>query len=105
MNNLMLTFSMADVSRLRALVATVEKEIALVPATGTAAQGAPPQTALEMAWSRLVGMLDLGPEPEMRTCPACKMICMLAATRCSRCWASLPALGSKEKAAATAPTA
>jgi len=102
MNNLMLTFSMPDVSRLRALVTTVDKEIALV-AGGTAAQGGAPKTPLMTAWSSLVGMLDLGPEPEMRVCPSCKQSCMLEATRCGYCWASLPVLGTKEKAATSSP--
>lgn len=92
MNNLMLTFSAADVSRLRTLIAEVEKEIGLVLGTLTTAEGPPRKTALEMTWSSLVGMLDLGPEPEMRVCPECKHPCMLGATRCGHCWTSLPAL-------------
>jgi hypothetical protein len=98
MNNLMLSFSKADVSRLRALVAAVGKEIALVPGTGAVAQGASPKAALEESWSQLVGMLDLGPEPEMRTCPRCGKPSMLKATLCGSCWSSLPALKSKEEA-------
>jgi hypothetical protein len=98
MNNLMLTFSAADVSRLRALVATVEKEIALVPATGGAVEGPSPKTSLGEAWSLLVKMLDLGPEPLMRTCPTCKQPSMLAASLCGHCWSRLPALKSTEKA-------
>ncbi len=99
MNNLMLSFSGADLSRLRALVTAVGKEIALAPgATAPASQ--PPRTALDMTWSRLVEMLDLGTEPKMRTCPACKHTCALGATRCGHCWSSLPALKAAERLAA-----
>jgi len=100
MNNLMLTFSATDLSRLRTLVAAVEKEIALIPTAPTTEKGASPRTALETTWSRLVEMLDLGSEPEMRTCPECKHLCMLGATRCGHCWAGLPSLESKGKVTA-----
>ena len=70
MNNLMLTFSGVELSRLRTLVAAAGKEIALVPGAATAAESQNPRTALDMTWSRLVDMLDLGTEPEMRECPA-----------------------------------
>ena len=99
MNNLMLRFSAADVSRLRTLVAGVEKEMALVLSTRTPAEGQPRKTALEMTWSSLVGMLDLGPEPEMRVCPECKHLYMAGATLCGECWNHLPALATKAKAA------
>jgi hypothetical protein len=100
MNNLMLTFSGVELSRLRTLVAAVGKEIALVPGAATAAESQPPRTALDMTWSRLVAMLDLGTEPEMRECPACKHLCMLGASRCGHCWSSLPAVKAKENLAA-----
>jgi hypothetical protein len=100
MNDLMLHFSGGDLSRLRALVAAVDKEIEHSRGTPAPAEAPPPKTALELTWSRLVDMLDLGAEPEMRTCPKCKALCMLGATRCSQCWASLPALSAKAKQAA-----
>ena len=100
MNNLMLTFSGVELSRLRTLVAAVGKEIALVLGAPTPAASQTPGTGLDMTWSRLVDMLDLGTEPEMRECPACKHLCMLGATRCGRCWTSLPALKAKENLAA-----
>ena len=100
MNNLTLKFSGVDLSRLRTLVAGVEKEVGLVARAAAPPQSPPPGTALEVAWSRLVQMLDLGAEPEMRECPVCKDLCMLGATRCWHCWASLPAAKAKEKAVA-----
>ena len=100
MNNQMLSFSGADLVRLRTLVTAVAKEIALVPGGATTGESQTPRTALDMTWSGLVGMLDLGTEPEMRECPECKQPCMLKATRCGHCWAALPTPKIKEKLAA-----
>ena len=99
MNNMMLSFTGADLSRLRTLVTAVEKEIALVPGA-TATDSKTPRNALDTSWSRLVEMLDLGTEPQMRECPACKHPCTLGASRWGRCWASLPSLKTKEQQAA-----
>jgi hypothetical protein len=99
MNNLMLSFSGTDLSRLRTLVTAVGGEIALAPgATTTESQS--PRTALDMTWTRLVEMLDLGTEPDTRECPTCKRRCALGASRCGYCWTSLPALKAKAKLAA-----
>jgi hypothetical protein len=100
MNNLMLHFSGVELSRLRTLVADVEKEVARGRSTDATAGTQTPRTALDMTWSRLVALLDLGAEPEMRECPKCKQLCMLGATRCNRCWTSLPAPMSKGERAA-----
>lgn len=99
MNNLMLSFSGADLSRLRTLVTAVDKEIALAPGA-TSAESKNPRTALDSTWSSLVAMLDLGTEVEMRTCPACKHQCTLGASRCGHCWTSLPKLPTEDKLAA-----
>lgn len=100
MNNLMLSFSGADLTRLRTLVAAVSKEIALVPRAAATAEPQTPKTALEITWSNLIQMLDLGTEPEMRECPECKHLCPVGATRCVHCWSSLPALKVRETLAA-----
>lgn len=92
MNNLMLSFSGADLTRLRTLVIAVGKEIALIPRAAMTAERPIPGTALDTAWSKLLQMLDLGAEPEMRECPRCMDLCPLGATRCGHCWASLPAV-------------
>jgi hypothetical protein len=99
MNNMMLSFTGADLSRLRTLVTAVEKEIALVPGA-TTADSKTSRNALDTSWARLVEMLDLGSEPQMRECPACKHLCTLGASRCGRCWSSLPSFKSKEQQAA-----
>jgi len=54
---------------------------------------------LEAVWGKLVDLLALGPPPELRTCPHCGGEGMLAATRCSTCWAKL----TPPPAAAAAP--
>ena len=99
MNNLMLSFSGADLSKLRTLVAAVEKEVALASG-GTAVKSPGPRTALDMTWLRLVEMLDLGAEPETATCPACRQPCAVGASRCGHCWVSLPVDRTKDKLAA-----
>jgi hypothetical protein len=100
MNDMLLSFSGADVARLRTLVSAVATEIAHVPGRVTTAESQGPLTALDTTWSRLVEMLDLGTAPKMRECPECKHLCMLGATRCGHCWAALPSLKAKEKLAA-----
>ena len=37
-------------------------------------------------WRNLVVMLDLGPSPNLRVCPACGYAGMQTATRCGFCW-------------------
>jgi len=95
MNNLMLSFAGADLSHLRTLVTAVGKEIALAPGA-TVADSPTTRTALDTTWTRLVEMLDLGTDVKMRECPACKHQCMLGASRCGHCWASLPTLKAKD---------
>jgi hypothetical protein len=92
MNNQMLSFSGPELSRLRTLVGAVEHELAQLSATPATTDAARPKTALDMTWSRLIEMLDLGSEPEMRTCPQCRNRCQMGATRCGHCWTALPAI-------------
>jgi hypothetical protein len=94
MNNLILSFVGADLSRLRALVAAVGKQIALAPGA-TVAASISPRTELDKNWTRLVEMLDLGTDPEMRDCPICKNQHRLGATRCGYCWNTLAPSQSK----------
>jgi hypothetical protein len=62
-------------SQLRGIVARVESSV--------------PDLPQHPAWQELVAALALGPEPEVRSCPRCGEIVMLAATRCGHCWTSL----------------
>lgn len=100
MNNLMLSFSGADLVRLRGLVGDVAKQIALVPGGTESTEVQTPRTALDLTWSRLVETLDLGTQPEMRICPECQHECMLKATRCGHCWVALPTFKASQTLAA-----
>jgi hypothetical protein len=91
-------FSASDAtrSRLRTLVSTLEREMRLLPNQLSAvAVGSPPNRLAE-AYTELVEQLALGPEPEVRACPTCGSIGMLAATRCSSCWTKLVPLSSPQ---------
>ena len=70
------------VTKLREIVAVIEQEI----------QQRPPTPALGAAWTRLVAVLALGPEPQKRECPTCHAMGMRAASRCGNCWAALEPL-------------
>ena len=72
----------AAVTKLRAIVAVIDREIVQVP----------PTPALRAAWTELVEVLALGPAPQTRECPACHGIGMRAASRCGYCWAALERL-------------
>ena len=72
----------AAVTKLRAIVAVIDREIVQVP----------PTPALRAAWTELVEVLALGPAPQTRECPACHGIGMRAASRCGHCWAALEPL-------------
>jgi hypothetical protein len=98
MNNLLLTFSGADLERLRTLVAAVGAEVTHAQLTDPKLETPGPRTALDSAWSSLVNMLDLGTTPEMRECPECGRQGMSEATRCGYCWALLPALKARSAA-------
>jgi hypothetical protein len=73
-----------SVATLRSLVTAIERQFAIVP----------PPEELRAAWAEMVDVLALGPPPELRTCPTCGEIGMRAATRCIRCWSSLPLLSA-----------
>jgi len=65
---------------------------------------APPEGTLASAtlrasWARLVGVLALGPAPELRACPACHSDCRRAATLYGNCWTRLPPAPSAGDAA------
>jgi hypothetical protein len=78
-------------SRLRATVATIEHELSRLPKEATA-EGDNPRQGLLAAFADLVGQLALGPEPEVRQCPACGQYGMKAATLCGFCWTKLTPL-------------
>lgn len=65
--------------RLRGAVARVEEQLAMGDCSPT----------LRAAWTALIDALALGPDPQLRECPSCGAIGMLAATRCGHCWIAL----------------
>ena len=77
-------------ARLRAIVATIDREMLNLP--GSANAGA--TDGLIVSWAELVKLLALGPAPEVRECPVCKHIGMLTATLCGYCWTKLSPLSS-----------
>jgi len=81
-------------SRLRATAATIDDEISQLPIED--------RPRLVAAWADLVEQLALGPEPEVRQCPACHRTCMRDATACGHCFRPLPPLGPVPDSPATA---
>jgi len=88
-------FERPDAKRvsLRALVVTVNREIARLPRSATS-EGNGSTNELRASWAELVKLLALGPAPDVRECPVCKHIGMRAATRCGYCWTELSPLTS-----------
>lgn len=76
-------------AQLGTLMAAVESDIERLAREGTTeAHGAAADT-LRASWAALVALLDVGPAPELRTCPACGATGMRAALRCGYCWRAL----------------
>jgi hypothetical protein len=79
-----------DFVNLRVAVDDVDREIADLP------RGNPHgPSALQGAWSQLVGILALEPQRATRACPRCGSVGMADATLCGYCWMKLvPAHGA-----------
>lgn len=78
-------------SKLRALVASVESEIAELRSQAPGAGHAAGLTSLIGAWERVVTQLALGAEPSLRACPHCRRSILEAAVRCRYCMSRSPA--------------
>ena len=76
---------------LRAAVAAVDREMDKLASRSTNT-GAAATVPLLTAWRDLVGKLDLGPPPQLRSCPVCGHLGMRTATRCGHCWSTLAPL-------------
>jgi hypothetical protein len=92
----------ADSVRLRTLIATIDRELSLVPrlAMGDGVRATDP---LRRSWAELVDLLALGPAPEVRQCPVCNHFGMRAATRCGYCWTKLSPLAAAASSGPGAP--
>jgi hypothetical protein len=95
MNTSLLSFSGADLQRLRDLVTTVGTDITHAQDPVLPPENQRSWAALAVSWSALVNLLDLGKKPEMRACPVCERLGMFEATRCGYCWSALPAMPKK----------
>ncbi len=73
----------AQRSRLRTLQARMQAETSRLP------DPAPGGDDLRASVAELAGVLALGPELEVRSCPVCKGVCMRTATLCGSCWTRL----------------
>lgn len=82
-------YSDATVTKLRAIVDTIDREIVDLPGTAT----------LRVAWAKIVEVLALGPAPQTRVCPTCESVGFRAASRCGNCWAKLELLPPVTEAA------
>lgn len=80
-----------SLATMRSLITVMDRELATTPRSDE----------LRKAWTEMVEVLALGPEPQLRTCPSCGEIGMRAATRCSRCWSALTPLAPETKSLAT----
>jgi len=79
---------------LRAAVASVDHEMDKLAIRRTQTEDAAPEPLLT-AWRELLDKLDLGPPPQLRSCPVCGQSGMRAATRCGYCWSTLEPLAEQ----------
>jgi hypothetical protein len=75
-----------DRSRLRAIVAMIDRELSCLSLEATPEDHRAATRGLAASWAQMVEVLALGPAPEVRECPVCREPCMRAATRCGHCW-------------------
>jgi len=73
-------------SKLRAVVTDIEGQVPVLSAELSPADQATARARFTASWAKLVELLALGPEPEMRKCPFCASTIQKAATRCMHCW-------------------
>ena len=74
---------------MREEILVIEKSITAAMGHATTNESKVAMHELGGSFSRLVQMLALGPEPEVRNCPQCGKEAMIAATLCGHCWAHL----------------
>ena len=85
-----LEISDVDHARLRTIVAMIGGALGTDDGNG--------REAITASWDELTTLLALRPAPELRACPGCGEMAMLAATVCGGCWRKLPpaALGGAD---------
>jgi hypothetical protein len=89
MNETKLDISDGQRAQLRVLIAAIQIDIGCLSREGTAEAHSAAALTLRASWAGLVEILDVGPAPEVRTCPSCGNVGMRAALRCGYCWKAL----------------
>jgi len=83
-----MSLSEASLTALRVLVKDIGVQLAGLSALHTP-EGADLTERLRSSWTKVVEVLDLGQEPELRECPVCHHHGLRAATVCGYCWTKL----------------
>jgi hypothetical protein len=82
-------------TKLRSMIATIDGELGALVAAPAGAISPAAILELRASWARLVGVLALGPEPAVTSCPVCRRTVMRAARLCGHCWTRLrPAMSN-----------
>jgi len=89
MNDLQMAAPLIGRARLRATVATIEREANRLLRLLTDEEGRVPKNLLQASCADLVAQMALGPEPEVRRCSVCEHLVMRDATLCGHCWTRL----------------
>ncbi|MFO0579711.1 MAG: hypothetical protein U1A78_37530 [Polyangia bacterium] len=93
-------------SQLRQAVTDIEQRLELLSLSDQTAPARASLAELRTSFSTLVRLLALGPEPEVRACPACGHTVMRAAKLCGYCWTPLlPVAEADADAAPLGPAA
>lgn len=79
-------------SELRQTLTNIEHQLDLLALQSQTEPSQRSMAELRTAFSTLVRLLALGPEPEVRTCPACGHIVRRDAKLCGYCWKALEPL-------------
>jgi hypothetical protein len=87
-------------SRLRAILAKIDRQASRVRKQDTIEAARTALDRLVASCAELSTALALGPEPAVRRCHVCQHLGMRAATRCGYCWATLSTLGERPTARA-----
>lgn len=89
MNDLQMAAPPIGRARLRATLATIEREAARLLRLLTDEEGRVPKNVLQASCAELIAQMALGPEPEVRRCSVCEHLVMREATLCGHCWTRL----------------
>ena len=81
-----MNFQDIERSKLRAVVADIQHQVAVLSTQWAAAGQSATADRFNGSWTALTELLALGPEPELRKCPFCHEAIRQEATRCMHCW-------------------